>query len=274
VSLPPLSDFNYTIYFIESRYSSNKHATYYYLIIQMEPLLYSSQCETEVQQDTDLPAYVPKSQLSTTQNINLIKHRERPRPSIIDHQTRSSPSLSRTITATPRSTPSQTMNPHRKIQRRHTGRIVSQIRSPENTAAYYYKPSNVFEEMNLKRQRELSHVARIEETSSGMIAETPCTRCVQAQVRCMVYTAEAHLRFNNGLAKAGDACARCRYGNKRCDAISGSRTKSTPTQLEQLLSTIEAVLETNDWIEVAAQRGILDRIGLLLRQLNHKLCSI
>jgi hypothetical protein len=143
VFLPPLSDVNYTIYFIESRYSSNKHATYYYLIIQMESLLYSSQpcyakrnqCETEVQQDTDIPAYVPKSQLSTTQKSNLIKHRERPRSSIIDHQTRSPPSLSRTITATPRSTPSQTMNPHRKIQRRHTGRIVSQIRSPENTAA-------------------------------------------------------------------------------------------------------------------------------------------
>ncbi|KAK3659105.1 hypothetical protein LTR56_001542 [Elasticomyces elasticus] len=117
------------------------------------------------------------------------------------------------------------------------------------------------------RQRELSHIGRIEETESGDAVEEKCEQCVQKELQCKVYTEAGRERFH--VKRLGYRCSRYRWHGGGCshkrdaDAALGGVKRRTMADADAEIAVLkgekseleEAVVELRTSLALYQEQG-------------------
>ncbi|KAK4957050.1 hypothetical protein LTR10_005006 [Elasticomyces elasticus] len=127
------------------------------------------------------------------------------------------------------------------------------IRRPEAVDTYYSSKTTAEAWAELERgatsqrsrQRELSHIGRIEETDSGEAAAERCEQCAKKELQCKVYTEAGRERYH--VKRSGYSCSRFR-GVKRRRTMADADAeiavlKREKIELEDTVAELKASLE-------------------------------
>lgn len=116
-------------------------------------------------------------------------------------------------------------------------------RRPESTTAYYaYMTSSPthWQTRSNASKLFLSHIGRIEETSAGMDAPTPCSSC-REKFACRVYKPESMgTYFQTGGSNGWRACGHCRFKGYNCSLAAEAR-RTNPTRREKVEDEVSVV---------------------------------